>query len=148
MLLVKLFKFMKTFENTLLKISRFTLSRFSGNEEVHNWEVNIWMKFKRYFKNISFILKILTWNVFHSVLCTVPYIPVIILVITNVTSSSKRFNWQVFPLERHILFYLLTSGTAHCANMYPSSDDDTAELKEARTKINNLVGQWLKQDWI
>ena len=60
----------------------------------------------------------------------------------------QGFNWQVFPLERHILFYLLTSGTAHCANMYPSSDDDTAELKEARTKINNLVGQWLKQDWI
>ena len=46
----------------------------------------------------------------------------------------------------YVFILLFCSGTAHCANMYPSSDDDSTELKEARTKINNLVGQWLKQD--
>jgi len=34
---------------------------------------------------------------------------------------------------------------AHCANMYPDSPSDTPQLKSARLKIRNLIGQWLKE---
>eukprot|EP00795_Rhopilema_esculentum_P016900 gene16900-8384_t len=35
-------------------------------------------------------------------------------------------------------------GTAHCANMYPDSNDDLPQLKEARAKIEATIGEWLK----
>ena len=35
-------------------------------------------------------------------------------------------------------------GTAHCANMYPASDDDLPQLTEARKNIAKLIGQWLE----
>ncbi|XP_076248423.1 putative serine protease K12H4.7 [Calliopsis andreniformis] len=35
------------------------------------------------------------------------------------------------------------NGTAHCANMYPSSKDDLPELKSARIQIGKLIDQWL-----
>lgn len=35
-------------------------------------------------------------------------------------------------------------GTAHCANMYPSSKDDIPELVEARKQIGDLIDKWLK----
>ena len=35
-------------------------------------------------------------------------------------------------------------GTAHCANMYPESDDDSTQLKEARQKVGQLIHQWLQ----
>jgi len=34
-------------------------------------------------------------------------------------------------------------GTAHCANMYPSSERDTEELKKARKLIGDIVSKWL-----
>lgn len=39
------------------------------------------------------------------------------------------------------------NGTAHCANMYPPSDDDLPQLKKARQRINHLIGKWLKHDY-
>merc|ERR1712172_223130 len=36
-------------------------------------------------------------------------------------------------------------GTAHCANMYPASDSDPPQLTEARTKIGQLIKQWVGQ---
>ena len=41
------------------------------------------------------------------------------------------------------LSILYVPGTAHCANMYPESPDDPPQLKQARQKIEDLVGQWL-----
>ncbi|XP_064639695.1 putative serine protease K12H4.7 isoform X2 [Lineus longissimus] len=38
---------------------------------------------------------------------------------------------------------LYIQGTAHCANMYPDSPDDPPQLKQARQKIEDLVGQWI-----
>ena len=38
---------------------------------------------------------------------------------------------------------LLINGTAHCADMYPESDDDSPELKEARKLIVKTLGQFL-----
>jgi len=35
-------------------------------------------------------------------------------------------------------------GTAHCANMYPPSDQDSPQLRAARTKIAQLITGWLK----
>ncbi|XP_012541201.1 putative serine protease K12H4.7 [Monomorium pharaonis] len=35
-------------------------------------------------------------------------------------------------------------GTAHCADMYPSSEHDMPQLKEARIQIKGLIKQWLQ----
>lgn len=34
-------------------------------------------------------------------------------------------------------------GTAHCANMYPPSENDLPQLKDARKQISSLIGEWL-----
>lgn len=36
-------------------------------------------------------------------------------------------------------------GTAHCANMYPKSENDPQALKAARVEIQQLIGSWLDQ---
>ncbi|XP_059142067.1 putative serine protease K12H4.7 [Physella acuta] len=36
------------------------------------------------------------------------------------------------------------NGTAHCANMYPSSPDDPIQLVQARKEIQYTIGQWLQ----
>uniref|UniRef100_A0A1B6CAA8 Serine protease K12H4.7 n=1 Tax=Clastoptera arizonana TaxID=38151 RepID=A0A1B6CAA8_9HEMI len=36
-------------------------------------------------------------------------------------------------------------GTAHCANMYPASDQDLPQLTDARKRISSLIGQWLAE---
>ncbi|KYN03978.1 PREDICTED: putative serine protease K12H4.7 [Cyphomyrmex costatus] len=36
------------------------------------------------------------------------------------------------------------NGTAHCANMYPSSERDIPQLKEAREQVKGLIKQWLQ----
>ncbi|XP_011568992.3 putative serine protease K12H4.7 [Plutella xylostella] len=38
---------------------------------------------------------------------------------------------------------ILIKGTAHCANMYPSSDSDLLELKRARLDIQQFISVWL-----
>lgn len=35
-------------------------------------------------------------------------------------------------------------GTAHCANMYPKSDDDLPALKAAREEIAQHIDTWLR----
>ncbi|EZA47726.1 Putative serine protease K12H4.7 [Ooceraea biroi] len=39
---------------------------------------------------------------------------------------------------------IFINGTAHCADMYPSSEQDTLQLKQARIQIKGLIKQWLK----
>lgn len=41
-------------------------------------------------------------------------------------------------------FFALLTGTAHCANMYPPSENDLPQLKDARKQISSLIGQWLE----
>lgn len=36
-------------------------------------------------------------------------------------------------------------GTAHCANMYPRSDDDSSELIRARLEIEQYLGGWIEE---
>ncbi|XP_067948352.1 putative serine protease K12H4.7 [Watersipora subatra] len=40
---------------------------------------------------------------------------------------------------------IFINGTAHCANMYPESDDDLPALKQARLVIREKIGLWLNQ---
>ena len=40
---------------------------------------------------------------------------------------------------------ILIPGTAHCANLYPPSEDDPEPLTEARTKIGNLIASWIQE---
>lgn len=39
---------------------------------------------------------------------------------------------------------IFINGTAHCANMYPPSENDPPELKATRARVGELIGQWLK----
>lgn len=36
------------------------------------------------------------------------------------------------------------NGTAHCADMYPESDQDLPQLLQAREKIKDFIGKWLE----
>ncbi|CAF0704571.1 unnamed protein product [Brachionus calyciflorus] len=40
---------------------------------------------------------------------------------------------------------IFIKGTAHCADLYPSSQKDPASLTQARNRIDELIGQWLTQ---
>jgi hypothetical protein len=45
-----------------------------------------------------------------------------------------------------LFFLYFIKGTAHCADMYPSGEDDLPQLTLAREQITNLLNNWLKQD--
>ena len=38
---------------------------------------------------------------------------------------------------------ILIEGTAHCANLYPPSQDDPQQLTDARALVGKLIGQWI-----
>ena len=40
---------------------------------------------------------------------------------------------------------ILIEGTAHCANLYPPSDQDPQSLKDARLAISKLIGLWIDE---
>ncbi|CAF1056141.1 unnamed protein product [Brachionus calyciflorus] len=40
---------------------------------------------------------------------------------------------------------IFIKGTAHCADLYPSSEKDPASLTQARIRVDELIGQWLNQ---
>jgi hypothetical protein len=40
---------------------------------------------------------------------------------------------------------IFIDGTAHCANMYPASEKDPQELKDARAKVLQQITAWLKE---
>lgn len=42
---------------------------------------------------------------------------------------------------------IFIKGTAHCANMYPSSENDSSELVEARVEIQQYLAQWIGQSY-
>ncbi|XGW14140.1 hypothetical protein V3C99_000442 [Haemonchus contortus] len=39
---------------------------------------------------------------------------------------------------------LMIKGTAHCAEMYPAREADLPSLKEARSKIENIIEGWVQ----
>lgn len=52
--------------------------------------------------------------------------------VLGLTKSSKVGNTVI-----------LINGTAHCANMYPPSQNDSVQLINARNEIEGLIGKWL-----
>ena len=38
---------------------------------------------------------------------------------------------------------IVIEGTAHCANLYPPSEDDPQSLKDARLRVGKLISQWI-----
>jgi hypothetical protein len=54
------------------------------------------------------------------------------------------------PVSQWFCLFIMTvnwfSGTAHCADMYPSSPSDPPQLVAARRKIGDLIGRWLDED--
>ncbi|CAG2198972.1 unnamed protein product [Mytilus edulis] len=77
---------------------------------------------------------------------------------TNYGAYAMKPTKLVFPYGSidpwHALSFTTTSadqhfttiyidGTAHCANMYPSTPAAPPQLTESRKTINTLIGQWL-----
>jgi hypothetical protein len=55
------------------------------------------------------------------------------------------YKQKVYNTNELVLFVMF-SGTAHCADMYPSSSSDPPQLVAARRKVSDLIGQWLDED--
>lgn len=51
---------------------------------------------------------------------------------------------EVAPDKPYEVIYI--NGTAHCADVYPSSPKDSVPLKEARKKIRSVIKSWLWDD--
>ncbi|XP_076763906.1 putative serine protease K12H4.7 [Xylocopa sonorina] len=69
------------------------------------------------------------------------------LKVTNVVFVHGTVDpWHVLGLTKSVdpgMPVIYINGTAHCANMYPPSENDLPELKAARAKIGHLIKQWL-----
>lgn len=67
--------------------------------------------------------------------------------VRNVTFPNGSIDpWHALGITRDIseeVTAIYINGTAHCADMYPPSPEDTPELTEAREKIEYLVGKWI-----
>ncbi|XP_043261657.1 putative serine protease K12H4.7 isoform X1 [Colletes gigas] len=70
------------------------------------------------------------------------------LTVTNVVFVHGSVDpWHILGITKSLnpqapAIYI--NGTAHCANMYPPSKDDSPELKSARIQIGHLIDQWLQ----
>eukprot|EP00112_Aurelia_sp_Birch-Aquarium-sp1_P012459 Seg2620.1 transcript_id=Seg2620.1/GoldUCD/mRNA.D3Y31 product="putative serine protease K12H4.7" protein_id=Seg2620.1/GoldUCD/D3Y31 len=56
--------------------------------------------------------------------------------------------WHALSFTTNIPSYLKAiymQGTAHCANMYPATANDPPQLTAARTKIEAIIGVWLRK---
>lgn len=67
--------------------------------------------------------------------------------ITNVVFPNGAIDpWHAMGVTEDIspsATAIFMKETAHCANMYPSSDQDPKELVQARQKIAKLIGTWI-----
>ena len=67
--------------------------------------------------------------------------------VTNIVFPNGSIDpWHALGILKDITSHLKAvyiTGTAHCANMYPSSKYDRKELIKAREKISDIVGEWL-----
>lgn len=67
--------------------------------------------------------------------------------VTNIVFPNGSIDpWHALGITQDVspdLMAVFINGTAHCANMYPSSKYDRPELLEARAQISSIMGQWL-----
>ena len=55
--------------------------------------------------------------------------------------------WHALSILKSVNLYttaIFIEGTAHCANMYPPSEEDSQELVRAREEISERIGTFLK----
>ena len=67
-------------------------------------------------------------------------------IIRNISQPKgvkKSINFHFTLISSDDVVAVFIKGTAHCANMYPSSERDTEELKKARKLIGDIVSKWL-----
>nr|XP_033332078.1 putative serine protease K12H4.7 isoform X1 [Megalopta genalis] len=69
------------------------------------------------------------------------------LEVTNVVFVHGSVDpWHVLGITKSFVPQapaIYINGTAHCANMYPPSENDLPDLKKARVEIAQLLAQWL-----
>ncbi|XP_048378159.1 thymus-specific serine protease [Stegostoma tigrinum] len=53
---------------------------------------------------------------------------------------------SVLKNQSHSEVALIINGTAHCANMLPTEQEDSPSLRQARQKIDNQIGAWLAEE--
>ncbi|XP_076289250.1 putative serine protease K12H4.7 [Lasioglossum baleicum] len=69
------------------------------------------------------------------------------LKVTNVVFVQGSIDpWHMLGITKSVDPYapaILIDGTAHCANMYPPSKNDSPDLKNARIQIADLLNHWV-----
>lgn len=68
---------------------------------------------------------------------------IILLIIT--CRQNYNLNYLVMPTTNFDLRAFISTGTAHCANMYPAASTDLPELTQARTTIRAYLKEWLAE---
>lgn len=64
------------------------------------------------------------------------------LIFATFVSNTFHLSLKVsLLLPLSVIF--LSTGTAHCANMYPATDDDLPALKQARLLVQDYIQTWL-----
>ena len=70
--------------------------------------------------------------------------------VTNIVFPNGSIDpWHALGVTSNIsdsLVAIFIDGTAHCANMYPSSPKDSPELVKAREMISAYILDWLTID--
>lgn len=69
--------------------------------------------------------------------------------VTNIIFPNGSIDpWHALGVISNIsdsIVAIYIQGTAHCANMYPSTPYDKPQLVEARQQIDAIIGGWLAQ---
>jgi hypothetical protein len=67
--------------------------------------------------------------------------------VTNIIFPNGSIDpWHALSIiedKSSSIIAVFINGTAHCANMYPSSPHDIPELVKARQDISRILGSWL-----
>ena len=87
-------------------------------------------------------------QIFHFVKATNDYYGGRAVKATNIAFPNGSIDpWHALSITEDTgstLKAIFINGTAHCANMYPSREEDLPGLAEAREEITKCIGEWLK----
>ncbi len=71
----------------------------------------------------------------------------VLIQVTNVVFVHGTFDpWHALGITQDLgpkTKAILIPGTAHCANMYPASQEDPPQLTSARKRIGEILKEWL-----
>jgi len=70
------------------------------------------------------------------------------IAVTNVVFVQGSIDpWHALGITKDISAEapaILINGTAHCANLYQEKETDLQELKNARNRVGDLIGKWIR----